>query len=954
MPAGLPALVIAMDQRRFLLFIIPFTGIFLILLSIVLFFSNTVVVGIILLLIGVQAIWIPRRVLYKHEEVMQNALDMLDPEGNSTEEPNHRIERVAALHGEEIKREVRAREELKASFQEMDASRKKEKARADEEVKTTRRQLDRLTEWLDNTPGALLRVDSAGIIRWANPGAAELVPDSVGKQVNRLLNGWKQGRSGAFMLRRKSGEIEVMVDSTPPEIAQGESSFLLIRDLSSENALMAARETAERAREQLRSVISSIAPQATPEDTLQEIAPLIFKVVPAKEMTLALPGERDSETIRTWTKTRTDPVREEEVAQDTTLFQELLSGGKEKLILDLQSEGGGVEIDSLTARGLNAVGLFPLEQGSKVIASVRFAFRTEEDLSPGIVATLHQLLPAVARAVRGARRFQEMKLHYQQWQWYLENLPDPVFLCTPEGEVRYQNRLAQSMVSDLATEEGRMDRIIPEGDRNSFLIQLKNGYEKGRARFETPLEPSKEGGSGEVNLIRMDLGEEGLLLCVLRDISKRKAEAAEVHRREEEAGELYQLALDLGRSLDLQWVMEQIFTKALEVTNLDFGWTTLIEHETGSRDLASCYKIDLEVVRELYDEHGHAGFEDRVLRTKKPVVLESLSEDPTIHPDVIQRSGIRSLISVPLLLDGEVVGVLNLASSSFYQFKVQDIENLGTFGRIFARGVSNSKRFYEARRRADTYKMMISEQHSKLKGLSEDTVVFQDRLVIYRELLEFLWGGKGALLPLVSHALRPEGPGAGSTSSDWSLALAVSRALSQYLVEPAGEASPTDLERFAFALKKDDSGVADSAENLTPGDTWEVRDPLPKVFMVPSVVRDCMKALLVGFRSLAIQPYFIVFKPSIIGAVIEITIQSRDPFGTTQELQEAITRLKHSRLPSGRPSLALVLLFLVNRVLQRQGAGIRITRGEGNQITLILEFRDTIGDTDFPGGLADG
>lgn len=950
----MPDLVIAMDQRRFLLFIVPFTGIFLVLLSIVLFFNNTVVVGILLLLTGVPAIWIPRRVLSQHEDVMQKALDMLDPEGNSTEEPYNRIERVAALHTEEIKREVRAREELQASIQEMDAGRKREKTRAEEELKTTRRQMDRLAGWLDNTPGALLRVDSAGIIRWTNPGAEELVPDSVGKQVNRLLIGWKQGRSGTFMLRRKSGEMEAMVESTPSEIAQGESCFLLIRDLSGENALVAARETAERAREQLRSVISSIAPQTTPEDTLQEIAPLIFKVVPAKEMTLALPGERDSETIRTWTKTRTDPVQEEEVAQDTTLFQDLLSGGKEKLILDLQAESGGWEIDALTERGLNAVGLFPLTQASKIIASVRFAFRAEEDLSPGIVATLHQLLPAVTRAIRGALRFQEMKLHYQQWQWYLENLPDPVFLCTPEGEVRYQNRLAQSMVPDLATERGRMDRIVPEGDRASFLIQLKSSYEKGRARFETPLESSKEGGSGELNLIRMDLGEEGLLLCVLRDISKRKAEAAEVHRREEEAGELYQLALDLGRSLDLQWVMEQIFTKALEVTNLDFGWTTLIERETGSRDLASCYMIDLEVVRELYDDQGHAGFEDRVLRTKKPVVLESLSEDPTIHPDVIQRSGIRSLISVPLLLEGEVVGVLNLASSSFYQFKVQDIENLGTFGRIFARGVSNSKRFYEARRRADNYKVMISEQHAKLKGLSEETVVFQDRLVIYRDLLELLWGGEGALLSLVGHTPGPDGPGAGSTSSDWDLALAVSRALSHYLAETGGEASPTDLERFAYALKKDDSGAAVSAENLQPGDTWEVRDPLPKVLMIPSVVRDCMKALLVGFRPLAMHPYLIVFKPGFYGAVIEITIHSRDPFGSTQELQEAIAHLKRSSLPAGRPSLALVLLFLVNRILQRQGAGIRITRGEGNQITLNLEFRDTSGNTDLPGGLANG
>lgn len=777
------------------------------------------------------------------------------------------------------------------------------RASANEEIQRARAEAERLRRWLDAVPGAVARLDPDGRVAWLAPGAEAMLGEVVGEALSGIVPGWRPGRGGDFALRGDPAR-PVRV-STGPET--GDGSFVELRDHSTSRALEAARDAAAEARSRFAELTAAIGPATHPASVVERTAPLFGSLLGATHVALELAGADPRGGVRAWHATIGDPLVASTGPVEASAFRTVHEQGEERIALDADRAGWA---------GVGAFAAFPLRSDRRdgVLA---VGFRDASAMSAAVVSTLRSVIPRVSSSVAAAVAFERTDAQGRAWRDTVDAIPDPVMVVGAGRLVEFANRGARAWFGERSLEGERLDDLVGTTGDSSFATEWRAALDGGQPRA-LPV----AGRDAEMSVARVARDDGEVALVLLRDVSRLRAEAEAGHRREEEVEGLYQLALDLGRSLDLPWVMEQVFAKALDVTQLDCGWVTLIEHETDTRDLAASHRVEIDTVRSFYDPQGHVGFEDRVLRTKKPVVLESLSEDPTIDATAASRSGLRSLVSVPLLLNQEVVGILSLASRGSYQFRIQDIENLGTFGRIFARGVANSKRFYEARRRADKARELIADQLERIRGLSDQVGEASARVETYRELLVALWGSGGALATVADHVSPPGS--ADDVRSEWHLPFAIGRVLPRYLDLGAIDARSFDLRSVVrdVRFRDGDRVAADGASMSVRGD--------------PSDASLCIRAAVDGLRPVGAGGFEATIAEREHDVAFVLGFDATEQFGSAADLMRAMRSLED--LPRGRSYLVLVLLHLLDRVLSRSDGSVEITRGEGRRLRIAFVF----------------
>lgn len=73
------------------------------------------------------------------------------------------------------------------------------------------------------------------------------------------------------------------------------------------------------------------------------------------------------------------------------------------------------------------------------------------------------------------------------------------------------------------------------------------------------------------------------------------------------------------------------------------------------------------------------GIAGRVALTGKPIKVLDVRKDPRfLNKEIAVRDGLVSLLSVPMSVDGEVIGVINCYTSEKYDFSNEDIQMLTT------------------------------------------------------------------------------------------------------------------------------------------------------------------------------------------------------------------------------------------------------------------------------------
>ena len=126
--------------------------------------------------------------------------------------------------------------------------------------------------------------------------------------------------------------------------------------------------------------------------------------------------------------------------------------------------------------------------------------------------------------------------------------------------------------------------------------------------------------------------------------------------------------------LDEQSLLGALVERVKNVVQADTAGILLLDRSAGQLIATAASGIEEEVRQGVRIPLG-AGFAGRVAASRKPVILTTVDHTTVRNPLLVDR-GIKSLLGVPLLVGGNVIGVIHVGSLSGRAFWREDVELL--------------------------------------------------------------------------------------------------------------------------------------------------------------------------------------------------------------------------------------------------------------------------------------
>jgi signal transduction histidine kinase len=149
--------------------------------------------------------------------------------------------------------------------------------------------------------------------------------------------------------------------------------------------------------------------------------------------------------------------------------------------------------------------------------------------------------------------------------------------------------------------------------------------------------------------------------------------------------------------LELDTLLPTLLVRTREILGVDTCTVLLLDEETNELVARAAVGIEEEVERGVRIPFGR-GFAGRVAADRHPVILDDVDHADVLNP-ILREKGIKSMLGVPLLVAGRILGVLHVGVLAHRVFDEGDVELLQLAGDRAAIAIDHARAF-EAERRA--------------------------------------------------------------------------------------------------------------------------------------------------------------------------------------------------------------------------------------------------------------
>ena len=167
--------------------------------------------------------------------------------------------------------------------------------------------------------------------------------------------------------------------------------------------------------------------------------------------------------------------------------------------------------------------------------------------------------------------------------------------------------------------------------------------------------------------------------------------------------------------LSVDDLLVELLDRVRDILDADTAAVLLLDAPAGQLVATAARGIEEEVYQGVRIPLGK-GFAGRVAAGKQPVAIEDVQDGDVVNP-VLRQKGIRSLLGVPLLVGGRLLGVLHVGTLAPRHFRDVDVDLLQMVADRVA--LATQARLYETERRAAIVlqRSLLPERLPQVPGL---------------------------------------------------------------------------------------------------------------------------------------------------------------------------------------------------------------------------------------------
>jgi signal transduction histidine kinase len=192
---------------------------------------------------------------------------------------------------------------------------------------------------------------------------------------------------------------------------------------------------------------------------------------------------------------------------------------------------------------------------------------------------------------------------------------------------------------------------------------------------------------------------------------------------------LYQVSNVIHSTLDSQEALQLIVSEAVRLMNATSGSVVLINPTSGFLEISAAQNLPSAATKlKLRVGEGITGW---VARTGKPARIRDVTQDPRY---IAARRGVKSELAVPLEVNGEVRGVINVDAERTDAFDADDQDLLAQLAVQAAKVIQNTWLYEQLRLKAHLFESLASVSRTINSTLNLDEAL----RVITREACELM------------------------------------------------------------------------------------------------------------------------------------------------------------------------------------------------------------------------